>query len=1428
MALSKKTYEFLLPLVGLLLVAGAIFFVFPSASAYAACSPGQLCDATGQTCTYYLPTDSLCKSTLTCNSYNISNIITIPHDNDCYCMQRIEITRVDDKSLQGGDADVSFQFSVRHGNIVTYSQETVYGQKLLFDSGSMTCSGCKYNNPVCASGQHCDTSRNICIDDYDSCDWWEYYSGGMCRLRSGYCYSDGDCGYDEECSNHVCAYKHHDDNCGWWQYYDGWSCHNNPGYCTYSSDCSGYNSYCDSSYHTCRNGGYNSCSNCDYSYQYCDDGVCRSNVDHYDSCYDSDGGRYPDTFGRLTGYDFGSYKSRDDYCIGDYVSEGYCSGNDFESSSYYCENGCSNGKCNSGPYSGSCYETDDGYDLENYGVAHADSGTVEDRCINNYVLRESYCEDGEIRTTEEECQNYCQNGECINSNTRACSEWEYYDYNEKRCRISEGRCTQFDLSKCYSNGQYCSSDHYCTFGSSSTGSSSSTGEYHCSSGEYVCGLDCEDYYYISATCGSVMKSYCQTHSVNYLSIGPVCKDYGASTVQCSLTLAYNANTQSQEWMINEFDDPKSIGGQYCRYDPPVNCNAYLTGPGLSRTSIGTYPFETFPDVVYSPAITVNRSYFKTQGTYTLDVNCKITLPTNSTECNAGCGTAGATVSFHVDTCGTTLSMETDKYQYYPGDVMTIYGKVKNNNIPISTTIHIGVYNAAGTKVGDIPVLASNGEYTTNWIVPSDYRSGAYILNATAQFNACAPAASNIGIGVTSCSIDVSAAVSQKGFSNPATVSGTVSNYAAPLSGANVTVMIYKDGSLYRQSFGATLVNGNYAITLPGPYSDGTFSTQVSIGYNTCKQVSTYTSPFGGGSTGSFSGSCDLHVINAAAKFSESSGGLLVTGTLADGNNTAVAGTYNVEARDSAGAVAGSASGSTSSNGAISVTIANLAAGKYDVVITSSSGPCSATDKVSTNADYTVMLFSSPTCGTTSGNYQVKLKNNQQSSTTVTIAYSSISKVAFSGPSSVNLDGNSEKVISIDVAFADGFSGGSIGIVNFNNGNDASAQSLELPICAVGNIRLNIIDKMRSGSIGQQMCYKMYVENRGPESGTVTLSYESGAYYTNGVFNFQQFRLSSYETRDDLEFCATVPNSQFSVIPIVVRATAPFGTTSDTVALSNSATSSDISVSFSGCPYITAGMQFPISLYNNGETGNYVVELSDNGYLHPAVNSPVIYNFARNSNQIVTISVSPSGLWASNYVTLYIRKEGAIVKQQQLCFQTVGAKNASSNYASSLYGITRQPLSTQSSDVNLSIYPPQFYYYYNGSNFVANASFLVQNNEDRALNIEATVTLPSGWNLSYSPRAMVIAAGDMREFVVVMSASDFEKKQYNGVFTAADPNARKVRAQFTLDASDAGQGAGILTGFVSGAMSSYGLGILVLIAIGGVLLVGIRKNYQVIG
>lgn len=854
-------------------------------------------------------------------------------------------------------------------------------------------------------------------------------------------------------------------------------------------------------------------------------------------------------------------------------------------------------------------------------------------------------------------------------------------------------------------------------------------------------------------------------------------------------------------------------------DPAVKCKLYLSGPGFSGQYIETESFDAMPNDVYTKTVSIPQSYFTQSGSYSLDVKCSMAVPDDTEECTSGCAKGSASVSFQSQSCGVAVSVQADKSSYTSGESLYISGTVRNSNQPISTNVNVRIYGPNGASV-TVPVTASNGQFSTNYLLPQSFVGGNYYITAEAMYNSCPVASSSVGFSFTPCDVAVSSAVTQTGSAAPVTVFGSVSNKGAPAPSANVTIKLFNAGSMVGQYFSGTLTDGSYSLQVPA-LSAGTYTAQVEARYLSCPVATQQTS---------VTSSCDLHADVSLSRQNFSSGqSVVVSGTMTDSRGAPVSGNYKVELRDSTGLLVASATG-VASIGRIDSSFNNVGTGDYEATVYSTYGSCTSTDKASFKVvrDFEVSLFKSPDCGSTQTGYQLKVKNNLGTSTTLGVAYSSISRIQLSGPTSISVDAYSEKVFNVDAIVSDGFTGGSLGVVTFTNSNSAANFNLELPICATGTIKLTAIDRTKIGYAGDRVCYKLMVENKGPDSGTVTLYYASNYYSSSvsGEFDVSQFRLSSYETRNDISFCATVPNAQFTSLPITLSATSAFGQSSDSVSIGTSY--SNMAIGFTGCPYVAPGSQYPVQIRNGGDTADYTVEVSDNGYLHPSVSPYTLYRFTSGSTQSVAISFAPTGRLAANYVNLIIRRDGSVVSSQQLCFNTLAtAATPTPNYESSLTPINRSALnqinSGSGNKLAIVVYAPQITYAYDGSNFTADASFLVQNNEFSDVNLRAdSALLPSSWQVSFSPSVQTIRPGETKEFVMHISAASFERTNYSGVISLQEQSGRSAQAQFTIDASAVNAGTGILTGFASLASGPAFLGVL-LLAIGAVLLYGIRKN-----
>ena len=174
---------------------------------------------------------------------------------------------------------------------------------------------------------------------------------------------------------------------------------------------------------------------CPVSNQYIDDFRITASETVTDSCFDSDGGLHEYIYGRTTE---GSLTSGD-ICQGSNLKEWYCSSAGKRSEYILCEHGCIDGVCKKGTGNDEttgvvCLDSDNGKDYYIHGsVKHSEgSSTSYDHCLDNYVLRENYCDNGYYAFESYFCPGGCKNGVCLKeeviSITCGDSDWgkNYY------------------------------------------------------------------------------------------------------------------------------------------------------------------------------------------------------------------------------------------------------------------------------------------------------------------------------------------------------------------------------------------------------------------------------------------------------------------------------------------------------------------------------------------------------------------------------------------------------------------------------------------------------------------------------------------------------------------------------------------------------------------------------------------------------------------------------------------------------------------------------------------------------------------------------------------------------------------------------------------------------------------------------------------
>ena len=150
---------------------------------------------------------------------------------------------------------------------------------------------------------------------------------------------------------------------------------------------------------------------CSSGYQ-CTNGKC---IEMPQECSDTDGGRDKFTKGTATiSKGYSTMSTNTDYCWNnDVVYEYYCGdGSNLNSESINCgtDYTCESGKC---VYS-SCSDSDGGQNLMTFGTASKGDVSQNDRCEDDYNLREYYCSNNNITYSISTCPSgyACTNGKC--------------------------------------------------------------------------------------------------------------------------------------------------------------------------------------------------------------------------------------------------------------------------------------------------------------------------------------------------------------------------------------------------------------------------------------------------------------------------------------------------------------------------------------------------------------------------------------------------------------------------------------------------------------------------------------------------------------------------------------------------------------------------------------------------------------------------------------------------------------------------------------------------------------------------------------------------------------------------------------------------------------------------------------------------------
>ena len=208
---------------------------------------------------------------------------------------------------------------------------------------------------------------------------------------------------------------------------------------------------------------------------------CDDDFECQDSCTDTDGGEKYYEKGSITGSMPEGFIS-EDKCI---VPEGrlrevVCIDNYGSAKLYDCPHGCENGKCIQ--ENTECMDTDEGLDYNVKGTVTDSSGKYTDKCIDTRegpMLVEYTCKDNAVKGEQHLCSGTCQDGECVQENTKCMDTDEGLNYNvkgeisgdmpegfisEDKCIVPEGRLREVVCIDNYGSAKLYDCPHGCENG----------------------------------------------------------------------------------------------------------------------------------------------------------------------------------------------------------------------------------------------------------------------------------------------------------------------------------------------------------------------------------------------------------------------------------------------------------------------------------------------------------------------------------------------------------------------------------------------------------------------------------------------------------------------------------------------------------------------------------------------------------------------------------------------------------------------------------------------------------------------------------------------------------------------------------------------------------------------------------------------------
>ncbi|VVB66828.1 Carboxypeptidase regulatory-like domain protein [Candidatus Norongarragalina meridionalis] len=309
-------------------------------------------------------------------------------------------------------------------------------------------------------------------------------------------------------------------------------------------------------------------------------------------------------------------------------------------------------------------------------------------------------------------------------------------------------------------------------------------------------------------------------------------------------------------------------------------------------------------------------------------------------------------------------------------------------------------------------------------------------------------------------------------------------------------------------------------------------------------------------------------------------------------------------------------------------------------------------KASESCDFSAQIIRSPICPYSENPqpYQMKITSNIDTEQTVSLIFSNPS---ISGPGTVYLAPRMSTIVDLYSNPLPNFAGGNYVMVSLVG--TTCTKNIQIPACESGGLSVEAVESSKTGFGGTRVCYPLIVRNMGLGHGLVTMSAAVTGASENYITQFtpSSFVITPQESKN-VEFCVDIPAGASGSPSFVIRATSPINDATATVSLTAPG-SSLFTTNATQCMAVDAKSTLTsvaIGITNNALSGDYDVVLADNNLT--ARTQDKIYNFVQGTTRVIYVDVNPYGKFAGDHrFDLYLKKDGVIVFQQNLCFRVLG-------------------------------------------------------------------------------------------------------------------------------------------------------------------------------